>query len=150
MRLSTRYLLLFVSTLLLGQTPASDPLDGSWLNDNADTGGTTQVVVRRDNGRILVHVWGRCTPSDCDWGETSADTYKGYLIANFDHGFSMVRMQLIPLPDGRLLMAHRSEYRDGSDRTDKGTAEFFSREGAKVEGPEAVKARELLLSLIHI
>ncbi len=144
MRLSTRYLLFFVSTLLLGQSPASDALDGSWVNDNADTLGTTQVVVRRDNGRILVHVWGRCTPSDCDWGETSADTYKGYLVANFDHGFSMVRMQLVPLPDGRLLMAYRSEYRDGSDRTDKGTAEFFSREGAKVEGPETVKARELL------
>jgi thiol-disulfide isomerase/thioredoxin/outer membrane lipoprotein-sorting protein len=139
-----RYLLFFVSTLLLGQTPAPDPLDGSWVNDNTDTPGTTQVVVRRDGARMLVHVWGRCTPSDCDWGEASADTYNGYLIANFDHGFSMVRMQLIPLPDGRLLMAHRSEYRDGSGRTDKGTAEFFSREGSKAEGPEAVKARQVL------
>ncbi len=41
-------------------------------------------------------------------------------------------------------MAHRSEYRDSSGRNDKGSAEFFSRENSKVEGPDSVKARELL------
>jgi thiol-disulfide isomerase/thioredoxin len=137
------FFLLAVSPLF-GQAPPSDSISGSWLNDDVDTRGASQVVVRNDNGRTLVHVWGRCTPSDCDWGEVAADTYKGYLIANYDHGFSMTRMQLIPLPDGRLLMAYRPEYRDGSRREEKGFAEFFSREVSKAEGPEAAKARELL------
>jgi hypothetical protein len=41
--LGAHYLLFFVSTLLLGQAPASDALDGSWVNDNADTRGATQA-----------------------------------------------------------------------------------------------------------
>jgi len=144
MKFGARLLFFVAATSLCGQTPPTDAIFGSWVNDNIDTPGATQVVVRRDRGRILVHVWGRCTPSDCDWGEVPADTYNGYLIANFDHGFSMVRTQLILLPDGRLLMARKSEYRDDSGRTDKGTAEFYSREEAKAEGPEAAKARALL------
>ena len=136
-------LVLLASGLLFGQAP-SDKLTGSWVNADLDTSGMTEVVVRQDGGRIFVHVWGRCTPSDCDWGETSADTWNGYLIANYDHGWSMARLQLIPLPDGRLLVAHTTEYRDGSGRTDKGHAEFFSREDTKAEGPETARARELL------
>lgn len=144
MKPGLRFLLFLMASPLFGQTPPSDRLTGNWINDNLETRGTTQVVVRQDNGRTLVHVWGSCRPSDCDWGEAAADTWNGLLMVNFDHGFSMVRMQLVPLPDGRLLMAYRSEYRDGSGRLDKGNAEFFSRENSKVEGPETVKARELL------
>ena len=103
----TALLLCLFSMGLRAQTPPADLLAGSWINDNADTGGMTEVVVRHEGSRILVHAWGRCTPTDCDWGEIAADTYNGYLIANWDHGFSMVRMQLIPLPDGRLLMVLR-------------------------------------------
>ncbi|HUB77726.1 MAG TPA: TlpA disulfide reductase family protein [Bryobacteraceae bacterium] len=137
-------LLLSGSGLIFAQASPSAKLIGSWVNTDLDTSGTTQVVVRQNKGGIVVHVWGRCTPSDCDWGEAAADTWDGYLIANYDHGWSMARLQLIPLPDGRLLMAHTTEYRDGSGRTDKGYAEFFAREDAKVEGPETAKARELL------
>ena len=133
MKFTVLFVCLF-STGLWAQTAPADGLAGSWINDNIDAPGMTQMVVRRDGGRILVHAWGRCTPTDCDWGEAAADTYNGYLIANWDHGFSMVRMQLIPLPDGRMLMASKSEYRDDSGRTDKGTAEFFSREKAVEDG----------------
>jgi thiol-disulfide isomerase/thioredoxin len=144
MRSGSLAFLLAFPCALFAQTSPADSLAGSWLNDDIDTRGMSQAVVRKDNGRVMVHAWGRCTPTDCDWGEVAADTWNGLLIANFDHGFSMTRMQLVPLPDGRLLLARHTEYRDGSGRTDKGTAEFFSRETSQVDGPDAAKARELL------
>ena len=39
-------------------------LIGSWLTKNQ--GGLTQVNVRREGERILAHVWGQCSPADCD------------------------------------------------------------------------------------
>ncbi len=87
MKFRAWFLLFPLASLLVAQTPPADSLAGSWVNDNVDNPGVTQVVMRRDNGRILVRGWGRCTPSDCDWGEASADTWNGYLIVNWDHGF---------------------------------------------------------------
>ena len=127
MKSSARLLLSFMTSLLFGQTPPSDLPAGSWINDNVETPGITQVVARRDGGRTLVRAWGSCTPSDCDWGEAAAETWNSSAVVNWDQGFSITRMQLVPLPDGRLLVASRSEDRDGSGRVDKGSAEFFSR-----------------------
>ncbi len=28
------------------------------------------IVILRKNGNIFVHAWGRCHPTDCDWGES--------------------------------------------------------------------------------
>ncbi len=127
-----------------GQAQPQDLVVGSWLNEDQASGGITQVVVRRDNDRLFVHAWGSCTPSDCDWGETASEPWNGSAVANWDHGFATERMQLIPLRDGRLLVATRAEYRDGSGRTDKGRAEFFARENSRTEGPETARAREVL------
>ncbi len=136
-------MLALAMTVLFPQTPPADLITGSWLNDNTQ-GGITQVVVRQEKGRTLVHAWGSCTPSDCDWGETAAEQWNGTMLASWDHGFAIARMQLVPQPDGRLLVVHRTEFRDGSGRTDNGSANFFSREKARSESPETVKARELV------
>lgn len=137
-------LLALIATFLFGQAPTPDPLVGSWFNQNLQTGRLTQVVVRRDDARTLVHAWGSCQPSDCDWGETAAAQWNGITVVNWDHGFATERTQLIPQPDGRLLVVTKAEYRDGSGREDRGSAEFFARETSKVEGPETAKARDLL------
>jgi len=50
----------------------------------------------------------------------------------------------VPLPDGRLLLVRRGEYRDRSGRTDAGSAEFFTRESPKAESATTGEAREIL------
>ena len=143
MKSCARALLALMAGLVFGQTPPADLLAGSWINEDLHA-GITQLVVRRDSGRTLVHVWGSCHPSDCDWGEAAAELWNGITVVNWDQGFSIVRMQLVPLPDGRLLVGRETEFRDGSGRIDKGSAELFARETAMPEGPETLKARDLL------
>ena len=111
---------------------------------NSETGGVTQVVVRHENNRTIVHVWGSCHPIDCDWGEVDADLWNGIPMAIWKHGFSTVRMQLIPQPDGRMLLAYRSEYNDDSGRKDAGHAEFFAHRETKQDTPDAAAANAVL------
>ena len=131
--------------LLLPACPfAQVDLTGSWINENSQTGGVTQVTLRRDGGRMLAHVWGACHPIDCDWGETDAELWNGISMAIWKHGFSTTRMQFIPQPDGRMLVVYRSEYHDQSGRKDLGHAEFFALKAAVKETPDTANARALL------
>ena len=63
-----KLLLWLFPACITAQTITPDLLTGDWINENRQTGGVTQVVVHRDQNRTIVHVWGSCQPTDCDWG----------------------------------------------------------------------------------
>lgn len=139
-----KLLLLLLPACLLAQTAPTDPLAGSWINVNSATPNVSHVAVRHENNRIVVHVWGACQPIECDWGEVDAELWNGIPMAIWKQGFATRRMQFIPQPDGRMLLAYRSEYNDDSGRKDNGHAEFFTREEAARETPDAGAARAVL------
>jgi hypothetical protein len=49
--------------------------DGHWRNVNRDSGGITTLDIRGVDGRVLVHTWGKCEPTDCDWGEVESEPF---------------------------------------------------------------------------
>ena len=126
------------------QPTSTDALVGSWINQDPGTGGVTQVVVRRGHEELLVHAWGKCTPTDCDWGETKITLWNGLGIGVWDHGFAVTKMELILLPDQRLLVAYKSEYHDNSGRRGKDLVEFFLREKPENADTAATAAKVLL------
>jgi hypothetical protein len=65
-------------------------------------------------------------------------------MAIWNEGFATTRMQLIPLADGRMILASKSEFTDGSGRKDPGRAEFFRRFQIKPDSDEASRARAVL------
>ena len=122
-------------------------LIGSWLDQNQF--GLTQVNVRRDGERILVHYWMTCIPSDCDWGEEAVELRDGMGMVVWEHGSQTTKMQLIPQPDGPLRVTIRAEYHVHSSRTDKGYAEFFKRQVAQQDDAPAAAARALLRQVVE-
>jgi len=136
-------LILLLPACLFAQTGSLRLLTGTWVNEH-ETGGVTQVIVRLDGARTIVHAWGSCHPTDCDWGETDADLWNGIPVAIWKPGFATIRMQLIPRPDGRMVVASEAEFNDGSGRKDPGLAEFFRRQEIKSDSHEAIRARALL------
>ena len=90
------------------QPASSDPLVGSWINHDPATGGVPQVVVRREHEDLLVHAWGKCHPTDCDWGETKIVLWNSLPTCTWDHGFAVTKMELVLLPDQRLLRLART------------------------------------------
>ena len=77
-------------------------LVGSWVDQDPNARSMTQVKVRRDGERVLVHAWGSCYPTDCDWGEEVVELRNGIGVVLWVQGFGDRRMELIPQPDGRL------------------------------------------------
>lgn len=135
--------ILLLHACLFAQTSSFPLLTGTWINEH-ETDGVTQVIVRQEGARTIVHAWGSCHPADCDWGETDADLWNGIPVAIWKKSFATTRMQLIPLPDGRMVVASETEFNDGSVRKDPGEAEFFRRQEIKSDSHEAIRARALL------
>jgi outer membrane lipoprotein-sorting protein len=136
-------LILLLPACLFAQTGSLDLITGTWVNEQ-ETGGITRVSVRSDGARTIVHVWGLCHPNDCDIGETDARLWNGIPVAILEKGFVTSRMQLIPLTDGRMIVASESEFKDGSGRKDPGHADFFTRSELKPDSDEVLRARAVL------
>lgn len=100
--------------------------------------------VRRDGARLLVHAWGACHPTNCDWGEEVVELRNGIGMVVWEQGFKTTKMQLIAQPDGRLRVEYRSEYHDNSGRMDKGHTEFFAKQAVQKSDASSVEARAVL------
>ncbi len=116
----------------------SDPTDadstplsrftGAWVNEDEGTPGVTRVEIRAEGNTVFVHMWGACTPTDCDWGETTTDTADasdGILSITWTESFKVENQDLTIVPDGRLRVDRHVDYTD--DRTDREMTEYFGR-----------------------
>jgi hypothetical protein len=45
---------------------------GQWTNTDAAADGVTRVAVSRTGAALRLRVFGRCHPTDCDWGQANA------------------------------------------------------------------------------
>jgi hypothetical protein len=96
-------------------TPAYQPFVGNWVNQSANTGGISRVEIRVIEGAILVHMWTKCAPTDCDYGETStptSDANDGVLTLNWVKSGYAEAQQLTILLDGRLQVNGQINYTD--------------------------------------
>ena len=110
------------------------PEDGNWVNADPNTRGITRISLRfvcQDqvlNGQPYppgppwyVHLWGKCHPTDCNWGEVGAERLgSDHVYAYYDQGFAH-----------RYVYAKMSAYRPGqlwvwiwTDFTDPGRADY--------------------------
>lgn len=95
---------------------ATPPEQGSWVNTDPNTRSLTRIQLRfvcKDqilNGQPYppgpewyVRVFGKCYPTDCDWGEVGARRLdSGHIYAVYDQGFAK-----------RYVYARMSQYRPG-------------------------------------
>jgi hypothetical protein len=91
--------------------PASQ-LVGTWFNQDPETLGITQVVLFNQGGKLLVHAWGACMPTDCDQGQAEVTLADGVASATFDVGFAKDHMSLLRQPTGKLVVIDKPEYLD--------------------------------------
>ena len=78
---------------------------GLWVNEDENTSGITKVDITQTGNTIIVYMWGKCHPTDCDWGyETTdvSDAADGILNIVWYFDFAIDTQELILLSDGRL------------------------------------------------
>jgi hypothetical protein len=95
---------------------------GNWTNDDSATGGITRVLVTFScndqilcgvdaNGNVTcskpgapfrLHLWGKCHPSDCDWGAVDGNEVtiggRRWIYSYFDQGFARRHVYITPSP----------------------------------------------------
>ena len=124
---------MLVAPLAYGQC-IQPPEEGTWINTDPNTRSIPRIQLRfvcQDqilNGQPYppgppwyVHVWGACSPTNCDWGEVGAQRLgSGFIYATYDQGFAR-----------RYVYAKMSQYRPGqlwvyiwTDFTDPGRADY--------------------------
>jgi hypothetical protein len=58
---------------------------GTWVNTNPNTRAITHFVVKSTSpNNLTIQVFGKCSPTDCDWGQTTLLTY-GSNVQDSDH-----------------------------------------------------------------
>jgi hypothetical protein len=104
---------------------------GYWVNEDEDTANITKVDITIAGDTIIIHMWGKCYPTDCDWGyETTdiSDAADGILNITWDFDFATETQELIVLSDGRLNVAGFVDFPPDDIRHDYEYAEYFVKE----------------------
>ena len=116
---------------------------GIWQNTDSQTRGITQIEIKfvcQDqilNGEpyppdppFYMHVYGKCSPSDCDWGEVGArELRSGHVYAEYDQGFAKryVYAKMSQYRPGNLWLYIRNDFSDPG-RDDYTSQDWFQRQ----------------------
>ena len=135
---------LWLLPFLHAQVNLTKSLNGEWENQDAAAPGITEIVIgENEAGGLRVHAWGKCEPTDCDWGIAEMNSSNGIAQSIFDMGLVKTTVQFIFLLDSRLLALSKSEYRDSEAPPDRDHVEFFVRRKPDND-TESVQAKTLL------
>lgn len=139
--------MLLILSLLLSflheQPNTPNEVAGTWLNQDPSTMGITHILIADQHGILRVRVWGACVPSDCDWGATELHFTDGWATSLFDMGPIATKMYFVRLPNDKLLAVSKSQFNDGSNRSEPDHAEIFVRE-EQTEDAASRSAKNLL------
>lgn len=147
MRRSVTMMVLGLAMLLVSPLARASclaqPEDGHWVNTDAATRSITRINLRfvcQDqvlNGQLYppgppwyVHLWGKCHPSDCDWGEVGAQRIPaGHIYAFYDQGFAKryVYAKMSIYRPGQLWLYIWTDFTDPA-RPDYASNNWFRRE----------------------
>jgi hypothetical protein len=122
------FLLLFCAAMpATGQDSPSAGFVGEWCNKDFVTRGNTRIHVQSDGTKLMVHMWGRCHPAECDLGETAAfqDPKDNSTSVTWKTDYSVTAQKLTLLADGNLELSGHRHYTDSSGRADFDSKDIF-------------------------
>ncbi len=70
---------------------------GNWLNDDSGTSGITRLNITNTGQTLHVHGYGKCTPTDCDWGTRNGAFNGEPFTILFDFGGGLTHQLTITL-----------------------------------------------------
>jgi len=109
---------------------------GIWRNVDPN-GGITRIDIAKQGNKLVVHVWGKCHPKDCDWGKQIAYPYSASVgssmtgntqavTAVYNTDFSQTIL-VIRLRGKRLTVEVFTRFTDGSGRNNYTKTHSFTK-----------------------
>lgn len=108
---------------------------GTWVNKDANTRGVTRLVVTSAGGdKLNIQVFGKCHPTDCEWGTKSLVTYglnvqdsnHKYATTIYNQGFSNSILTLSHI-DNSIMLQGYTQFLDNSGRQNYYSRDYFQR-----------------------
>jgi len=110
---------------------------GNWTNVDPNTGGITRLNIDVFGSSASVHAWGKCHPTDCDWGSVNAFAFGPdvssdlssqalALMAVYSTGFSTTTLFIKP-QGNRLSAQSYTRFTDNSGRSNYGSSYVFQK-----------------------
>jgi hypothetical protein len=130
---------LLALTMTSGASAQLDQFSGYWKNVDPNTDGVTTLEIGVSGTDVTVHAWGKCHPTDCDWGVAypsraygpgvSSDLISEALAisAVWTTGFSETLMIVRPAGGDQLQADIYTRFTDGSGRTAYSQSYVFER-----------------------
>jgi hypothetical protein len=110
--------------------PADVPIEqfvGQWTNVDAETRGLTKVEVSRlGASSLIVRAYGKCHPTDCDWGAVQLPYAGSPIIVPYKFSFKLSNLTVSPQGE-RLVVSVDDRYTDQSGRPDRVSSYTFAR-----------------------
>jgi len=120
-------------SIFADDAPAVDAWAGEWVNTDPNTRSTTKLKIALTDGKLAVHGFGKCHPTDCDWGTTPlhlcsvGDRAKDVVgFASWDQKFKDHHI-VLRLKAGKLSVDSFDIYKDKSGRTNRSATEMFAK-----------------------
>jgi len=97
---------------------------GTWRNVDPETRGISSLVVRREGDDLTVQAWGKCHPTDCDWGvvpfrligDSTRDITFDYAFAKWEFDFAATYLTMKMRGD-QLVAETITVFSDNSNRS---------------------------------
>jgi len=110
---------------------------GDWSNVDPNTGGITKLSIAISGASANVHAWGKCHPTDCDWGSVNAFAFAPdvssdpvsqaqAMMAIFDEGFKETTLFISP-QGSRLSVQSYTRFKDNSGRSNYSFSGIFQK-----------------------
>lgn len=118
---------MFALLPVIGQPTNASSFVGDWTNKDFQTRDITRVQIRLDGTNVIAHVWGRCHPTECDWGDATATAKGQTLSLTWNQGFVVRTQELTLLADGSLQIVGHTHFTDNSGRQDSEIKNIFAK-----------------------
>jgi len=92
---------------------------GNWVNTDTNTGGMTRLIIAKVNDNtVSFHGYGKCTPTDCDWGTIDVPLTSPKLVGTYHLSYKSTRIT-VQRSGNQLLAEVFSDYTEADGRTDR-------------------------------
>jgi len=114
------------------KTAACPQLFGPWRNIDPKTRSMSRAEITGScdpGAKIVVRIWGACTPKECDWGNIPAqfDQAKGEITATTKVSFEVTDLAVTLDDAGRLMIKSFTHFTDKSGRPDMNEVDVMQR-----------------------
>jgi hypothetical protein len=154
--------ILFPLLLVLNTAFAADlnRFLGHWKNSDQNTRGITVLDIGKSGANITVQAWGKCSPSDCDWGRTTGYAYTPDIKSNpatmtealsalFKTDFSETTLIIRFSDDGTLNVEALTRFTDNSKRSNYQSLFTFEQAEAASSGGDCITYNPDTLKIVN-